>query len=75
MKNLQFNSYQHGGVRGWSKKFKSIPTLPRGVGLKSRSISAPPTFAEREKLMQDEVGRGRSSGAGQNCYPYVAHLN
>ena len=75
MKNLQFNPYQHRAAWGWSKKFKLIPALPRGIGLKSHSIPAPPIFAGQEKPARDKVGRGGSSGAGQNCHSYVAHLN
>lgn len=42
-----------GRGQGGSKKYKPIPALPHGVGLKSRPI----TFAGREKPTQGKAGR------------------
>ena len=46
MKKLQFNPYNAG--RGGSKKCKPIPIPPRGSGLKSHPILAPPPLRGRE---------------------------
>ena len=48
----------------WSKKSKTTLTSPRGMGLESRTILAPPP------LRGGENPRGvKQGGTGQNCIP------
>ena len=50
--------------RGGFKKFKLIPALPCGAGLKSCPIPTP-------SPLQSETGRGGLSEVGKNCHPYI----
>ena len=67
MKKLQFNPYNAG--RGGSKKCKPIPIPPRGSGLKSRPILAPPPLRGRENPHGAKQGEAGQVGWGKIVIP------
>ena len=60
-----------GTGRGGSKKCKLIPTSPRGAGLKSRPIPAPPPLRGRENLHEAKWGRAGQVERGKIAIPTI----
>ena len=57
-----------GRGQGGSKKYKPIPALPHGVGLKSRPIPVPPPLQGGKN-----PHRAKQGGTEQNCHPYARY--
>ena len=57
-----------------SKKFKLIPAISCGVGLKSRSIPAPPPLRDEENLPGTKWGRTGQAEWGKFVIPSYYHL-
>ena len=60
--------------RGGSEKCKPIPTPPRGVGLKSRPISAPPPLRGGENPHGAKRGGAGQAGRGKIAIPTCKSL-
>ena len=55
--------------RGGSKKYKPIPTPPRGAGLKSHPIPAPPSLRGGENPHGAKRGGAGQAGRGKIAIP------
>ena len=58
-----------GAGQSGSKKCKPIPTLPRGVGLKSHPIPAPPPLRGGENPHGAKRGGAGQAGRGKIAIP------
>ena len=56
-------------MQGGSKKWKPIPAPPRGAGLKSRTIPAPPPLRGEENPHGARRGEASQAGRGKIAIP------